>query len=145
MHGMEKTSGVKLEKVVWEQIVKGLECHNSWSLRFVPQATGSPQRLQEIRDVVIFIFLVSDFGYQCKGCIGKESRIPVKRQMLMAQLRQKNQVIESIHETESYEGQKGNLEKINGLKFEPETKWVPLTKKAFIGGEIFSMFCVRNI
>lgn len=58
----KKTSGVKLERVVWGQIVKGRKCHNSWSLDFVPQATGSPQRLQEIRDVIIFILLVSDFG-----------------------------------------------------------------------------------
>lgn len=36
MHDMEKMSGMKLAKVVWGQIVKGLVCHNSWSLRFVP-------------------------------------------------------------------------------------------------------------
>lgn len=53
MHDMERMVRAKLEKVVWGQNVKALGYLNSWSLDFVPQAIGSPQRLQGIRDVII--------------------------------------------------------------------------------------------
>lgn len=42
--------------------MKALGYHNSWSLDFVPQAIGSPQRPQEIRDVSISNLVVSDFA-----------------------------------------------------------------------------------
>lgn len=42
--------------------VKALGYHSSWSLDFVPQEIRSPQRPQEIRDVIISNLVVSDFA-----------------------------------------------------------------------------------
>ena len=36
MHDMKGAKGVKHENLVWGQVVKALEYHNSWNLDFVP-------------------------------------------------------------------------------------------------------------